>query len=448
MKTSIDRILATMLTGAFVIAACFAGVAWWAFGRGRDAEAVSVAAIPVNLIDAGEVTDPDARRAMDEGRWDDAVEILESRFGTGSDLSARRALGLSLHNAAVAVINSGSTDPGALDLAAVRISRGADLLASEPGHAPVAARALASLGIRLYESGNRDAARRWIDEARRRAAEDPYVCYAAGALLAHEGHYAAAVPLLRVGLGCDEPPIRTASQELLTRVEPDAEAEAGFSVAENSRFILRYEGAPRPDIAGRILGILEREAGTVQALIGRTPSRKIEVIVYTSADFAAARGLPDWVGGVFDGRIRIGLGDASGSDDRLRRFLAHEYAHAAVFDALGRPAAMWLDEGIAQYAEGAPPSREALLAMLGGRWTPLSTLRAPFVTLGGSDAGAAYAASLAAVSCLMERRGSGVLPLLIEDLGRGNDLDAALRAASGLDEATLDLETRQWLGLP
>jgi len=170
------------------------------------------------------------------------------------------------------------------------------------------------------------------------------------------------------------------------------------------------------------------------------------VIVYTKAEFAAARGLPDWVGGLFDGRIRVSLGDVTQGDNRLREILSHEFSHATVFDMLGRTAPTWFDEGVAQLLEkGQTPSPGTLRARINGGQPSLSSLGGQFVGMNSSQATAAYAYSYAAVAYIISRNGTGAIPAILAKYNSEQDIDAALRYAIGRDQAELDVEIRQWL---
>lgn len=81
------------------------------------------------------------------------------------------------------------------------------------------------------------------------------------------------------------------------------------------------------------------------------PTRSIVVILYTRKEFEHLRNTPQWVGGIYDGKIRlpVGAGELSASD--FKKILWHEYSHALVHDLTGNNCPRWLNEGLAQYEE-------------------------------------------------------------------------------------------------
>src|SRR5207245_11193292 len=66
---------------------------------------------------------------------------------------------------------------------------------------------------------------------------------------------------------------------------------------------------------------------------------------------------------------------------------------------------VWLNEGLAQYCDGADPdaARHRMKAI--GRWIPLKVLEQSFRRLNRADVQAAYDESLLAVSVILDRPG-------------------------------------------
>lgn len=447
MKSSVDRILLAIIS--IVVAASIAITAAFLLFTGRLNSLFEDTAVLLKsdeyALTVGSFGNDDALRAMQAKDWEKAISLLGGSAPTSTNSDLRRAYGISLYNAAVTALEE-SSDEHKLDQAAERAVLSLAFLENDKTHPASVARLLSSIGLRQYEKGFRDKGRAKMELARQRVSDDPYVCYLLGATMAREGYYAKAHPLLTIGCLSTDANVRKASTDLLGEIGDDVAEEANFTVAENSRFTLRYEGPPRPDVATRVLSILESESPRIGNLVGHLPGRKVEVIIYTKDEFATARNVPDWVGALFDGRIRLTLGDAKTSDARLRQIISHEFSHAAVFDFLGRSAPTWLDEGIAQVIEYGPtPSTESLRQMTGNRWAPLANLQGSFLSMNPNEASLAYGASYAAVANIIRKNGTGAIPAILWKLNEKNDLDAALRYAIGKDMAALDKETAEWL---
>lgn len=94
------------------------------------------------------------------------------------------------------------------------------------------------------------------------------------------------------------------------------------------------------------------------------PGGPLVVILYSGEEFARLRTSPRWVGGIYDGKIRLPVrtGELRGID--FKTILWHEYTHALIHDLTGNRCPTWLNEGLAQYeqAKVAPLDLEKLFA--------------------------------------------------------------------------------------
>jgi len=149
--------------------------------------------------------------------------------------------------------------------------------------------------------------------------------------------------------------------------------------------------------------------------------------------------------GFFDGRIHVASAAHPGGE--LRSLLNHEYTHALFREVVGSDRPMWLNEGMAEVSErsarGQPPlsrgERSALRQRIAaGRWIPLERLIPGFGGLDDADARIAYLEGIAATLWIerhTDRKGRARLLVL---LGRGSDLDNALRPVVGVGLAGLE----------
>ncbi len=140
----------------------------------------------------------------------------------------------------------------------------------------------------------------------------------------------------------------------------------------------------------------------------------------------------------WQGLMVLRTDQAGGALPRLRGLLAHEYAHLALGAALRAadtpPVPRWVDEGLAQVAEGRLFVEETpALHMRAFFHTllPLSELENRFPQTEGGGA-LAYAQAESFVKWL-GRRGEGGLPAFVQLLVHGASVDNAVRAHTGLD---------------
>lgn len=85
--------------------------------------------------------------------------------------------------------------------------------------------------------------------------------------------------------------------------------------------------------------------------------QKIDVFLYEAEHFREVSGVTaHWVGGVFDGKIRVPLWVKEGAgrevvlEEKLKNTLKHEFVHAYLAQRVGkRSLPTWFDEGVAQF---------------------------------------------------------------------------------------------------
>lgn len=224
--------------------------------------------------------------------------------------------------------------------------------------------------------------------------------------------------------------------------------------AVSPHFRIQYDrrlGEASPDYAQTVVRYLEEAHAHGLQRFGVSPAEPVGVVFYGKAAYLAAHrhrfGFPTV--GFFDGRIHVA--SAAHPAGELRALLFHEYAHALFAECTGGHRPFWLNEGLAELAERAsrgeePLSRSeraALRRRIGaGEWIPLPRLAGGFAGLDEASARLAYLESTAAAAWVARRSGPEGIAALLDRLGRGEDVDAALRARLGVDSAGVDAALR------
>ncbi|MEZ6185343.1 MAG: hypothetical protein R3F62_10085 [Planctomycetota bacterium] len=227
--------------------------------------------------------------------------------------------------------------------------------------------------------------------------------------------------------------------DLAARVEAlakEAELEGQLVTDLGARhFAIRYDGARDLEL-GRLVGrVLEEAYVEVGQLLGEYPPFEVAVVIYPARAFQAATGAHGWVAGLYDGKIRVpGDGLQAAPPAEVRRVLFHEYAHALISYAGGQGLPAWLQEGLAQVAEG----RAAPSGLRRSDVPGLDGLQGSFAQEADvREARRRYAAALGFVRYLLAQGGS---PLLADVLGRckrGEALVDAVRAVYGRELSEL-----------
>jgi hypothetical protein len=173
------------------------------------------------------------------------------------------------------------------------------------------------------------------------------------------------------------------------------------------------------------------------------------VLLYARRSYFALVSVPDWVSGVFDGKIRIAMDPDGGFTPALAGVLSHELAHALVRASSRDHAPGWLHEGLAQWWEGKRIARAEFRAIFRGS-APLSLASMEGNLARRGDRAAArnnYIEALGVVEYLMQERGPGAVACVVQDLGDGISIDEALRRETGLSSEELVSRWRAWAGL-
>jgi len=250
-----------------------------------------------------------------------------------------------------------------------------------------------------------------------------------------EDRTATAIARWRAALEID--PENARVKDLLAKAEREHAVEEGFREDYTQHFRLRFDGDaagaggdPR-EVERRVGALLEAAYERVGASLGHYPRGEITAVLYADRTFYALTGSHAWVGGLFDGKIRIPAKDAFKADaEALRRVCFHEYAHAAVH-SIAPQCPAWLQEGLAQHYEGAPLDADLLRGAAASQGLlALADLDAPFVSQ--ADAGRArlaYAQSHAFIEHLLAAHGTAPLLPFLEAIGRGAAVAEAFESA-------------------
>jgi tetratricopeptide (TPR) repeat protein len=187
-----------------------------------------------------------------------------------------------------------------------------------------------------------------------------------------------------------------------------------FDERRYDQFRVLFEGREETALAKQATDIFHLAFRRICAKLGEYPTATIVAVLYTEQQFRDITRAPEWSSGQYDGRIRVPVAGAQQKPELFERVLTHELAHAVVANIAPRGIPVWLNEGLAQYFEGANPdaARKRMKAL--GRWIPLKNLEVSFARLGRFEAQAAYDESLLAVSVILEKPGFIWIRLLHE----------------------------------
>jgi len=285
----------------------------------------------------------------------------------------------------------------------------------------------------------------YIDRARRLVPEDPEVSKLAG-----WAYY-----------GLNKMDLAVTEWKHALSLRPDAEVEAALRKAqrdeqeeeqykenESSHFTLRYSGASEPALARNILHTLERHYGAIESELSYSPPDSIGVILYTQQAFADITQVPNWVGALNDGRIRVPVQGLSEVTPELSRVLKHELTHSFVQQKTLSHAPTWIQEGLAQWMEGKRSDLNAAALIAIYQSDPalgMKHYQGDWMKLSNEAVNAAYAWALANVEYIVQSGGMNDVDRILDRLAAGEAPEEALKAILRSDYTDLTHDTVQYL---
>jgi tetratricopeptide (TPR) repeat protein len=194
---------------------------------------------------------------------------------------------------------------------------------------------------------------------------------------------------------------------------------------------------------------LEAAYRSQAAFFGSGLAKRQVVVLYGGRAFFALASVPDWVSGVYDGKIRVAVRANAEDPNVMSSVLGHELAHALMRQVSGDRAPGWLHEGLAQWLEGRRISRDETREAVKARGArSIEELESRFPgAMDRAQARALYAQSLSLVEYIVAVRGEGALACIVRRLRDGDTLAEALRREAGLAPGELFSGWRAWAGV-
>jgi hypothetical protein len=243
---------------------------------------------------------------------------------------------------------------------------------------------------------------------------------------------------------------RGADFEQMKRVVvAEQDAESGFGSMTSPHFAVSFDEGEDNATAQLILSQLEDAYLVVGHRLGEYPEHRTPVVLYAAQDFQRVTHSPGWAGALYDGRIKVPVRGLRGDTPDLARTIRHEYAHSLIMTLSGGRCPVWLNEGVAMWAEeerdGDRQEWAEGAVQLHQPYT-LSQLESSFVRLSPTEAAAAYAQSYLAVRHLVARYGDRSLQKLLAAFATANTTADAFREALPIELSSFEEDLRRQQG--
>jgi hypothetical protein len=138
----------------------------------------------------------------------------------------------------------------------------------------------------------------------------------------------------------------------LRQLQMEKRLAGQFRVFESPHFTLQYPPERDEAFAKRAADILEAERRRLLAFIPLpAAAKKTEVLFFPFEDFRLGYSPALDVLGLYDGKIRLPLGDVQRFVPFVVSLMSHELAHAMIAERTDDRAPRWFHEGLAQHVQ-------------------------------------------------------------------------------------------------
>ncbi|HEX2957186.1 MAG TPA: peptidase MA family metallohydrolase [Chitinispirillaceae bacterium] len=142
-------------------------------------------------------------------------------------------------------------------------------------------------------------------------------------------------------------PNNKAIDKRISKLKGEKRVERSYSQMKAYHFDIRFDykalGQGVYDLREFLMEAYEK----VGQDFNQFPEYPIIVVLSNENDFRMVNNVPDFVAGLYDGKIRIPVNFAKVPLSTLKSIVFHEYTHALIYEIAGTSCPIWLNEGIA-----------------------------------------------------------------------------------------------------
>jgi hypothetical protein len=197
--------------------------------------------------------------------------------------------------------------------------------------------------------------------------------------------------------------------------------------------------------------VLQTEMDALTAALGIFPEDPVDVLILTEDLGERADPFLPFANGLYDGQIRLYVGDGMCEREEFIGTVRHEMVHALLHH-VSSDLPGWVHEGIAQKV-GEDPSEEKIRqarnyvreALALGYGVNIEALGGSFVFLDEKERTRAYATSLIFVDWLEKTYGEGFIPRFVWEISNGADASSAAGKVAGAPFEKVQLAFQKYL---
>jgi tetratricopeptide (TPR) repeat protein len=393
--------------------------------------ALTIGTLPARPAEDAITLNEQALVCLEQKDYDKAIELLERATSAApDDATIAKNLAVAHNNRGLRLLDSFEFSRAIRDFdSAVKLLDAEPLFRVHLGYAY----------LKSFDFGRAEAV---LEETRRKYPREPKAYDYLGFLYYSDDELAKAVELWEQRIALDIDDGEPWTENMLAKARRELAVSSDFVHRTNNDFVLKTLGEEKNlDAADAILKLLEDARARIGSDLSWFPQRRTIVLLYTSEEFRKATGAHEWVGGLYDGKIRLQVRDFARQHSALTETIRHEYTHRVLAE-MAPDLPIWLNEGLAEwYGNGGAHAHEPIRALAKeGKEIP-AFIALPKTFAQQQDVAVVrlqYAASYSFVTFLRDRYGIAAIREILLGIRRGATIDEAMTKVIGGDVAEMD----------
>lgn len=235
-------------------------------------------------------------------------------------------------------------------------------------------------------------------------------------------------------------------KDKIKKLMEETKVEKKLSTYQEEHFIIKYYNQEERLEGFELRELLRKTYLNISRDFAFYFNQKTVVLLYEEEDFRKITEAPHWVGGLYDGKVRMPIKKGAFNQLDLDALTAHEVTHAFVaFMSAGRAPA-WINEGLAEYEENKVKPVDLLVfnsAVKTKTLLPIDQLMSPQGMASIQDPlriALFYQQSYHLVNYLVDRYKMFLVKQMLTAYGKGKNSDEVIREVVKISPRHLEKE--------
>jgi len=234
----------------------------------------------------------------------------------------------------------------------------------------------------------------------------------------------------------------------IEKLSKEKQVDKKLKTYKEEHFIIKYNNQEQSMEGFALRELLRKTYRQISQDFAYYFKHKVVVLLYDEQDFKNITNAPHWVGGLYDGKVRMPIKKIGFSDLDLKALTTHEVTHAFVAFMSAKRAPAWINEGLAEYEESKIRKPNMRLFKQAARTHTLFTLHeltahdGPMAIKDRDRVSLFYQQSYHVMKYLVNRYKMYRIKEILTEYGKGSNSDEAIR---NVLKISIDKLEKEWL---